>query len=100
MSDKFEHKPGRGSLFKNDRREKETQPEYKGSMKDPEGREMWVSAWVEESKYGKYFSLSVQYKDDVDKKGMQQARQAAEPAQGGFIDEDLPFAPAGKGEFA
>ena len=85
----YEHKPGRGSLFKNDKREKDTQPQYKGTVKDPDGREMWISAWLEESKSGtKYFSLSLQYKDEVDKRGMDQARQAAQPD---FEDEDLPF---------
>jgi len=86
----YEHKPGRGSLFKNDKREKESQPQYKGTAKDPDGREMWVSAWVEETKAGgKYFSLSFQYKDEVDTAGMAQARDAAEPDD--FVDEDLPF---------
>lgn len=89
MSDTFEHKPGRGSLWKNDKREKDTQPQYKGTVKDPDGREMWISAWVEEAKSGqKYFSLSVQYKDEVDNAGIASARAAAEPD---LIEDDIPF---------
>ncbi len=91
MNKPYEHKPGRGSLFKNDKRETEKQPQYKGSGKDPDGREIWISAWIDETKSGdKFFSMSFQYKDEVDSAGMAQARAAAEPDP---LDDggDLPF---------
>lgn len=52
-----------GLLAKNDRREKETQPEYRGKI-NIEGVEYWLSAWVKVGREGtklagqKYFSLS------------------------------------------
>jgi len=42
----YEHKPGTFTLFKNDKKENENQPDYKGSGMDLNGSECWVSAWV------------------------------------------------------
>ena len=41
----FELKPGAFSLFKNDKKEKKTQPDWKGSIKLPDGSEYWFDAW-------------------------------------------------------
>ena len=54
----YEMKDGTGSLFKNDRKEKETQPDYTGKIKI-NGEEMQLSAWIKTSKKGtKFMSLS------------------------------------------
>lgn len=47
-----------GALFKNDRKQKETEPDYKGTI-NIEGVEFYLSAWVNESaRTGqKYFAL-------------------------------------------
>jgi hypothetical protein len=84
----FEHKPGRLSLFKNDRKETETQPDYRGDGKLPDGSDVWVSAWIQEGKNGKYFSLSVQPKDEASRQGVEQAKKAVEPEP---LDDDIPF---------
>lgn len=56
-------KENRGALFKNDRKETDSHPDYKGSL-NVEGQEYWISAWLETSQSGtKYMSLSVQYKE-------------------------------------
>jgi uncharacterized protein (DUF736 family) len=53
----------RGALFKNDRKESEKHPDYKGSI-NVGGHDYWLSAWLKESRDGKkYMSLSVQLKD-------------------------------------
>jgi uncharacterized protein (DUF736 family) len=53
----------RGALFKNDRKDKDSQPDYKGDI-NVNGTEMWISAWLSTSKAGKpYMSLSVQPKE-------------------------------------
>ena len=55
----YEHKVNRGSLFKNDRRERAEQPGYRGTI-NVDGRVWEISAWVSETKGGdKYFSLQV-----------------------------------------
>lgn len=79
----------RGVLFKNDRKEKDTHPDYKGSYTDGNGQEFWLSAWLKKDKNGNTFmSLSTTAKDDAHNKGMQQARQAMQPKE---LDDDLPF---------
>ena len=53
----MEQKDNSGAIFKNDYKEKETQPDYKGkAMID--GKEKEVAMWLNESKTGiKYFSV-------------------------------------------
>ena len=52
-----------GALFKNDRKEQEKQPDYKGSL-TVNGSEYWISAWLNESKSGqKYMGLKVNLKE-------------------------------------
>ena len=54
-----------GSLFKNDKKESEKHPDYKGSAK-VEGVDYWLSAWVKETKGGaKYFSLALKAKGEA-----------------------------------
>jgi uncharacterized protein (DUF736 family) len=56
-------KDNQGALFLNDKREKETQPNLKGSVMI-KGVEYFVSAWNNTSKSGlKYISLAFQEKE-------------------------------------
>ena len=67
----------RGVLFKNDRKEKDTHPDYKGSYTDGNGAEFWLSAWIKKDKNGNSFmSFSTTSKDERHNKGVQQARKA------------------------
>jgi len=55
----------RGVLFKNDRKEKDTHPDYKGQS-EVNGVEYWLSAWIKTDKNGnKFMSLSFQAKDEA-----------------------------------
>jgi hypothetical protein len=65
----------RGVLFRNDRKEKETHPDYKGSC-EIDNVEMWVSAWIKDGKNGKFMSLSFTKKEQAHNNGMSQAKQA------------------------
>lgn len=56
-------KAGSLSLFKNDRKEKDSHPDYKGDGLDLNGNAVWVSAWIKEGKSGKFMSLSLQPKE-------------------------------------
>jgi hypothetical protein len=54
----------RGVLFKNDRKEKDSHPDYKGSC-EVEGVEFWISAWIKEGQKGKFMSLSFTPKEEA-----------------------------------
>ena len=74
-----------GALFKNDRKEKEMHPDYKGSI-NVNGVEFWVSAWIKEGQKGKFMSLSVQPKEaKAPAKPARQSRPSRED------DESIPF---------
>lgn len=72
----------RGALFKNDDKQSENYPDYKG-MINIDGVEYWLSGWIKTSKQGnKFMSLSVQPKQ----------QQAAKPAkQSKQVQQDDPF---------
>lgn len=71
-----------GVLFRNEKKQTEKHPDFTGSI-NSEGREFFLSAWVNEAKDGrKYFKLSLSPKDD----------KSAQPAQQQPIpDDDIPF---------
>lgn len=52
----------RGTLFPNDRKTKENQPDYKGSL-NVDGVEYWVSGWVKDTQRGEIVSFSIELKD-------------------------------------
>lgn len=89
----------RGVLFKNDRKEKDTHPDYKGSC-EIEGVEFWMSAWIKEGREGKgkFMSISFEQKDaPKNPPARQPVKQTREQQRGrdshGFdsMDDDIPF---------
>lgn len=78
----------RGVLFKNDDKQSDKHPDYKGSI-NIDGVEYWLSSWIKTSKQGnKFMSLSVQPKQQQAAKPSKQA-PAADPFDDG--DDSLPF---------
>jgi hypothetical protein len=51
-----------GVLFKNDKKDNERAPEYKGNIM-VDGNEYWISAWIKEGKTGKFMGLAVSPRD-------------------------------------
>ena len=85
-------KPNTGILGRNERREKDTHPEYTGraNMECPhcgKPSDYWLSAWVKSRKSdgSKFFSLSLRAKDAMAAAVAKQA-PAANPA-----DDEIPF---------
>ena len=54
----------RGVLFKNDRKDKDTHPDYRGNIK-VDGQEYWLSAWIKAGKSGKFMSISIKPKEEL-----------------------------------
>jgi hypothetical protein len=79
-----------GMLARNDKKETEKHPDFKGSI-NVDGVDYWLSAWVKEGKEGgkmagrKFFSLSVSPKE-------QSAPKAAPQKAASFdqLDDDIP----------
>ena len=79
----FKNDPGFGSLFRNNYKEKENQPDHKGSACCPLcEKQLDISAWIKEGRNGKFFSLALQ--EEYKKK-------ESKPDPDFEPDEDIPF---------
>jgi uncharacterized protein (DUF736 family) len=87
----YEMKPNTGSLFKNDRKETDSHPDYKGTALIDGLGECWLDAWINTAKDGsKYMSLKMKPKIVDDRRRVDAETQARAPA---FDDDDdsIPF---------
>lgn len=81
----YQPRDNSGTLWKNDRREKETHPHAKGDC-IIDGVEYWVSAWTKEGKKGRFQSLSFERKKTPGQKPKDEAWRARQDD-----DSDVPF---------
>jgi uncharacterized protein (DUF736 family) len=82
----------RGVLFKNERKEKDTHPDYKGSA-EVGGVEYWLSSWIKVGKGGaKFMSLSFTAKEEAkpDPRNLGQRRKDEAWIAGSQRDDDTP----------
>jgi len=86
----YQTKPGQGAIFKNEKRDSDKSPHYRGNIVTPSGEELEIALWLTEAKSGaKYFSAAVK----------EPRRQDAAPAQAApqsdprrdESDDGLPF---------
>ena len=85
----MEQRDNSGVLFKNDRKDKPTAPDYKGNI-TVDGKPYWLSAWVKDGKSGKFMGLALSPKDEVNTTAPAKAK--AKPSSGfDDMDSDLPF---------
>lgn len=80
----YEQKPNTGSVFKNDRKEKDSHPDIKGSAL-VDGVEYWISGWRKEGERGGWYSLAFTPKDD------KPAKHAPKKPSFDDADQDIPF---------
>ena len=82
----------RGVLFKNDRKEKDTHPDYNGTAM-VNGVEVWISAWIKSGAKGKFMSLAFKPKLERAAEIVQQSRGSAPANFSHDLDDEVPFAP-------
>lgn len=76
----------RWTLFRNERKDKPSQPEFTGSI-NIDGVEYWLNAWTKEGNGKKFFSGTVKPKEQ------RAAATTGASRMGALIDDDIPFAP-------
>ena len=87
----YEHKEGFGSLFKNNYKEKENQPDMKGDAMY-NGKPVELAAWTKTDKNGnKFLSLKIQDKQEQYQQAGAQQAAAPQQAPGGFINDEIPW---------
>lgn len=76
-----------GVLFKNDRKDKDTHPDYTGKA-TVNGVDLYISAWIKSRAKGKFMSLA--FNIPREKQEASKAALARETPKGGF-DDEIPF---------
>jgi hypothetical protein len=85
----MEKRDNSGVLFKNENKDNEKKPDYKGSIM-VDGNEYWLSAWIKEGKTGKFMGLALSPKDAQPPTGKVPYGQGGTTKEG-RDSEDIPF---------
>jgi len=83
----------KGIISKNDRKEKDTHPDIKGTI-NVDGKEYWLNGWEKQRNdgTGSFYSLSVTPKDDVKHTGTAGFSAPAVPDEtDNDLEDEIPF---------
>jgi len=72
-----------GILFKNDRKEKDTHPDYTGNC-TIDGKDYWMSSWIKSGAKGRFMSFAFKPKEENRAAG-------ARPSLAEEMDDEIPF---------
>lgn len=86
----FEQRDNSGSLFRNDRKDKETHPDRTGTAMI-DGVAYYVSGWIKNGSKGQFLSLSFKRKDQEQPKHALGSK--GRPSANSDMDDQIPFAP-------
>ena len=87
----YQQKDNSGALFKNDKKESDSHPDYKGSAMI-DGSDYWVSGWINVSSAGtKYMKFSYSPKEQVHSNGVQQVKAAVGGMSLAQLEDDIPI---------
>lgn len=81
----MEKRDNTGVLFKNDKKDSERHPDYKGSL-IVNGQDYWLSAWIKEGKSGKFMGLALSPKEPQEKPS-----ERAKSTGFDDMDDSIPF---------
>lgn len=79
----MEKRDNSGVLFRNEKKDNDRAPEYKGNI-TVNGQDYWLSAWIKEGKSGKFMGLALSPKE-------QQAKPSERSKATNFDDDSMPF---------
>ena len=83
----YQQKEMEGSLFKNEKREKDSHPHMQGSC-TIDGVKYWISAWTNDGEKGRWQGLKFKRADD---KPQAQKAEAKKPGKFDDMEDDIPF---------
>lgn len=86
---KFEQRDNSGTVFANDRKEKDTHPDRTGSAMI-DGIEYWISGWVRKDRNGKQF-LSLAFKRKDQAQPQRSLASKGRPEGNADLDDQIPF---------
>lgn len=95
----YEQRDNSGSVFKNDRKEKDSHPDRTGTAMI-DGVTYYVSGWIKTGQKGQFLSLAFKRKEEkreeqqpISQRAMPKAPAPARGHVNADMDDDIPFAP-------
>lgn len=86
----YEKKPGDISIFKNDRKEKDTHPDYRGVGLGLNGEKIKVALWLKKDRNGNTF-MAGSMQPDTYEGGSASGESSRKPERRYEMDDDVPF---------